>query len=343
MSGEQPVLPSLLLHVRRSAARPRPAPWSKPLREMMRGSIWPPLAAPTPDTSYQRRSSQQLQNSATRAAVLEAGLTLGKAREYHSRPLVAMKAAPVVSPPTWVTRGDFLEDGMKRTTLVLLSLGTVLSLVCGAVGLRWAAQQAPDFYTEAVPAAPAVREEAARHFAEKTARLVEEFHYAPHWEQEFTQQGVNAWLAEELPRQYGDKIPPGVSDPRVQFADGVVRVGFQLSNKRFHGIVSLALRPSVPEPNRLAIRVESLYAGLLPLAPATFTSDVSKQLDRYAIEHEWHIEEGYHVLYVTVMPSRGDRPVLEEIAVDDAKLRIAGHRERPAALTMRDLSRPQRL
>ncbi|HEX6985983.1 MAG TPA: hypothetical protein VF170_11435 [Planctomycetaceae bacterium] len=226
---------------------------------------------------------------------------------------------------------------MKRTSLALLSVGGLLAVVCAAVGLRWAANQAPDFYEAALaaPPPPAVRQEAAREFAEQTAELVHELRYASTWEQEFTQTQVNAWLAEELPRRYGHRIPRGVSDPRVEFADGLVRIGFQLSSSKFEGVVGLDLRPTVPEPNRLAIAVEALYAGLLPLAPGSFTDDVTKQLDRHGVEHEWRVEDGLHVLYVTVVPNRGDRPVLEEIAVGDEKLRIAGRREQPTTLTMR--------
>ncbi len=225
---------------------------------------------------------------------------------------------------------------MNRKMFAALAGAVLLALVGIAVGLGWAAHQAPDFYTAALkaPPSPKVREAAARQFAEQTAELVRELQYSPKWEQEFTQQQVNAWLEEELPRQYGHRIPRNVSDPRVQFTDGLVRIGFQLSSRAFEGVVSLDLRPSVPEPNRLEIAVESLSAGLLPLAPASFTDDVSKELDRHGIDHEWQVENGLHHLVVTIVPNRGDRPVLEEIAVGDAKLRIAGHREQPTVLTM---------
>jgi len=243
-------------------------------------------------------------------------------------------------------RRDRPETGMKRKTLALTAIGGLLVAACGAAGLRWAASQAPDFYAEALadPPAPEVREQAAREFAEQTAELVQDLRYAATWEQEFTQTQVNAWLAEELPLRYGDKIPKGVADPRVEFDDGLVRIGFQLSTKGFDGVVSLDLRPNVPEPNRLTIGVESLSAGLLPLSPASFTNDVSKQLDRYGVEHEWRVVDGVHLLDVTVVPRTGDNPVLEEIAVDDERVRIAGHRERPAVVTMRTgTSRPTRL
>jgi hypothetical protein len=50
------------------------------------------------------------------------------------------------------------------------------------------------------------------------------------------------------------------------------------------------------------------------------------------------------VLLITIVPNRGDRPILEELSVDDEKLRIAGHRELPATITMHTPeSRPRRM
>jgi hypothetical protein len=233
---------------------------------------------------------------------------------------------------------------MKRTVLFIVAVGGLLTVGGSFLGLRWAAKQAPDFYQTALAASPppSVRHEAAREFAEQTANLVRDLQYSPTWEQEFTQTQVNSWLAEELPERYGNRIPRGVSDPRVQFVDGLVRIGFQYTSKRFDGVVSLDLRPSVPEPNKLAITVESLYAGLLPLAPASFTDDVSKQLDKYNVEHEWQVENGHQVLLLTIVPNRGDRPILEELSVDDEKLRIAGHRAPTATITMNSDTQPPR-
>src|SRR5690606_22619273 len=126
-----------------------------------------------------------------------------------------------------------------RTSLALIAVGGVLAVTCAAVGLRWASTQSPDFYRAALADSPpkAVREQAARQFAEQTAQLVHDLQYSREWEQEFTQTQVNAWLAEELPLRYGQKIPRGVSDPRVEFVDGLVRIGFHLQSKRFDGVV----------------------------------------------------------------------------------------------------------
>ena len=226
---------------------------------------------------------------------------------------------------------------MSRKVWASLGIGgIVVVLVVGLAWMRWATQQAPDFYETAMQASPppAERVEAAREFAEQTAQLVHEMKYSRAWQQEFTQARVNAWLAEEVPEQYARRIPRGVTDPRVQFAEGVVWFGFRFSNSKFNGIVSLAVRPEVTEPNRIALHVESLSAGVLPLVPTAFIDDVSKQLDRYGVEHEWEVAEGKPVLHLELDSPGGDAPVLEEVEVEPERLRIAGYREAPRALTM---------
>lgn len=228
---------------------------------------------------------------------------------------------------------------MTRKIVILLGVGGVLLAVFGIAALRWAARQAPDFYESAMKAHPRPenRDQAARVFAERTAKLVQKIKYESNWEQEFSQSRVNAWLADEMPHQYANEIPPGVSDARVKFDDGRIWFGFRLRNSQFDGIVSLVVRPEVTAPNHLTISVESLSAGLLPLTASAFTDDVSRELTRFGVHHRWDIAGSKPVLHVKITPAGAERPILEELQVDDEQLRITGYRTEPRALTMRGL------
>ena len=68
---------------------------------------------------------------------------------------------------------------------------------------------------------------------------------------------------------------------------GLIRLGFRLTNSKFDGVVSLAVRPEITGPNRLSLTVEGLFAGVLPLDPAQFAPQVSAQLNRYGVRHRW--------------------------------------------------------
>ena len=232
-------------------------------------------------------------------------------------------------------------------TLFTLALGFLLGgLTVAGLAFWYMAEGTPDFYTQALEAVPpAEREANAEAFAERTVELARELEYSGDWEQRFTQAEVNGWLAERLPERYGDRIPDTVSDPRVDLTrPGLVRLGFRLSNRRFDGVVSLAVRPEVVGPNRVALHVEGLMAGLFPLDPATFAPQVSKYLEKYDVRHEWDLEPvadeatgevGPPVLIVKLTPKAANRAVLEEMEIDGGAVRVAGSRAPPVRLTRR--------
>ena len=51
---------------------------------------------------------------------------------------------------------------------------------------------------------------------------------SPLWEAVFSDQEVNAWLAEDLVTHFADQLPPEVHDPRVLFETNRVILAFQL-------------------------------------------------------------------------------------------------------------------
>ena len=234
-----------------------------------------------------------------------------------------------------------------RGTLVLLLVGFLLGgLTVAGVGLWYLAGGEPDFYTDALKAVPpAERRAQAEAFAERTVELAREIEYGDAWEQRFTQDEVNGWLAEGLPERFGDQIPNDVSDPRVDLTrPGLVRFGFRLSNSKFDGVVSLAVRPEMVGPNRVALHVEGLMAGLFPLDPKTFAPHVSKYLSKYGVPHEWDLEPesadapgevGVPTLIVRLNPRAANQAVLEEVEIDAGTVRVAGSRAPTVRLTRR--------
>ena len=228
---------------------------------------------------------------------------------------------------------------MKRTLLTLLAgmlAGSLLTLLGVA---WWAIGRTPDFYERAVSEEPPpeVRAAAAEELETRTAELAREVEYARQWDQTFTQRQINSWLIERLPEEYGDELPDGVSDPRVDLSEpGVVRLGFRLSTRRFDGVVSLAVLPEVPRPNRVRLTVRSLHAGILPLSAASFTEDISEALDDRRVSHEWETDDaGLPVLQIALTPGGAEQPVLETIEVDDHAVRVTGRRAAARRMTMR--------
>ena len=215
----------------------------------------------------------------------------------------------------------------RRQIVVTLSL---LLLFAGAIGgaLLWGLQQVPTFYEEALAEQPSleVRKEAAMEFVQRTVNLAEDIKQSDDWSEEFTQRQVNAWLAEELETKYAEIVPAGVSDPRVKFVDESILIGFRYSDDKYTGVVSLRLKPSVVGPNRVAIEIQSIRAGAIPVPLDQILESLSDDI----YSEGWRIESrqanGNDVLVLHLDPDEGNQPVLEAIKIIEGKLQVAGTR-----------------
>jgi hypothetical protein len=213
---------------------------------------------------------------------------------------------------------------VRRKVLWFLAIGIVL--LAGTAGtLFWASKQVPDFYAEAMAAeiAPAVRQEAAKEFVQRTLRIVEDVEHSDRWAEEFTQEQINSWLIEELHQNYPELVPEGVTDPRVGLHDGVISLGFQYDGEAWAGVVSIRVRPWVPEPNRLAIEVLSIRAGLVPMPLDELLHEVAREVETEGLPISWTQRNGNDVAIVR-LDADPDGPVLERLEVLQGRIRASG-------------------
>jgi len=222
---------------------------------------------------------------------------------------------------------------VKHRRVTFIALFLLLAVSAAGSSLFWALAQVPDFYEEelAVPVDPAVRKAAAKTFVQQTLRLVDDIKYADNWSQEFTQQQVNSWIAEELHAKYAKLVPPGVSQPRVRFLDQTVLIGFRFEQKRFSGIVSLRLKPWVSQPNQLTLEVLSVRAGLVPIPLDEVLGEATRQLEYAGWQTEWRQHHGNDVLIIHLDRPGHNQPVLESVDVTQGVLRIRGERATDSA------------
>ena len=223
-----------------------------------------------------------------------------------------------------MTRKKFLLSAV----CLLLAIATVIGTVV------WALLQSPHFYEVAIreQADPVVRKKAAKRFVQRTLRLVDEIKTADHWSEEFTEQQINAWLAEELHQKFAEWVPPGVSDPRVKLTKQSIHLGFRYKDAKWNGVVSLRLKPWVTEPNQLAIQVESIRAGLVPIPLEDVLQEVAKRFkknDKDQVLIEWKQLDGKDVAIVRLAKEQPEQPVLEAVDVKKGAVRISGSRMPP--------------
>lgn len=221
---------------------------------------------------------------------------------------------------------------MSRRYIAAAILGLFALIGGGAGYVFWSLSQVPEFYAEILEDAPPpeVRKAEAKAFVERAEQLNKAIEEDDAWSAEFTQSEVNGWLAEEAADEAGETYPSEVRDVRVHFTQSRLLVGCRVEQPQWNGVISLALKPSVPAPNRLEIEIESARAGLLPVPLDSVLERVVAALGQNGWQATRRREQGRD--FVNVNLERGDteQPVLESIEIRPGVVRLSGHRVPPA-------------
>ncbi len=236
---------------------------------------------------------------------------------------------------------------MNRNRAVIA--GTSVSLLALLVaGLFLSLRYQPTFYKTALAerVSPEVRREQAKVFVQTTLQLVDEIRNEDLWSHEFSEETVNGWLAEELPLQYSEWLPPEVAAPRVKFEQGMILLAFQVRHGMWKGVVSAKVRPWVAGPNRLALEIESARIGLIPVPVDELLGDFVKNINNAGCRTQWRNSGKQDVLIVEfdddfAPEASGKRAILEAVEVERKLLRISGRRSSGAAETPRVAEKPQ--
>jgi hypothetical protein len=221
---------------------------------------------------------------------------------------------------------------MRRKKLVFWGTAAFLVIVGIASGFLWALLRVPDFYAQAattVPNEPEERKLAAKQLVQETTNLINDIKHSDEWSATFKQEEVNCWFLEELRQsKYRDVIPEGVSDPRLVIHEGYLQVGFRFQRKGWNGIVSLQLKPWIEDENQLAIEIESIRAGIVPIPLEDMLHQLTQKLVDEGWEVQWNHANGHDVAIINLSKKRDPKsPVLESLIVAEGEVRIQGRRK----------------
>src|SRR5262249_21304321 len=141
---------------------------------------------------------------------------------------------------------------LKTMSKRLFGAGTFLgALVSIPAGVWFSLTYQPSFYRDIFSLPRDQREVKAKHFVAQSLQLRNDICNEPTWEAVFSDQEVNAWLAEDLVTHFTDQLPPEVREPRVVFEVDRVTLAFQLDQGAISPVITVVARPRVPESNVL--------------------------------------------------------------------------------------------
>lgn len=226
---------------------------------------------------------------------------------------------------------------MRKKTKRWLWVGIILAIVAAIPLVAWfSLTYQPSYYRAMVQQSREQRQGKARKFVAQGLQLRNDICNEPTWEAVFSDQEVNAWLAEDLVTHFADHLPPEVHEPRVLFELDRVILAFQLRQGAFDSVITVVARPRVPSGNTVELTLEKIRAGILPV-PADGVIDRIVQYARYlGVDVEWTHRDGYPVVLIRYTPDlHRDDIELEEVQIRTGELRLAGRSDRTRGAFLR--------
>lgn len=196
------------------------------------------------------------------------------------------------------------------------------------LGFWFCLSHEPDFYRNMNSLTAERRRQEARQFLAQSMQLRNDIINEERWEAVFSDQEVNAWLAEDLVKQFADQIPSGVRDPRVAFEPDRVTLAFRLDEGRIRAVVWVVMQVRVPEPNVVALTIEKIRAGIMPVPADQILERIAAHARERGIAVHWEREGGLPVAKLSYQPHLDRRDiVLEHFQTLDGYVRLTGRSE----------------
>jgi hypothetical protein len=211
----------------------------------------------------------------------------------------------------------------KRLTIGVLVTAVTLSV--GVAVLFEMARRVPPFYEAAERLTYEDCSSDSRQFVRQSTAIFNQIENEPSWSGLFRQQHVNAWLAWDFARKHREVLPHGVSNPRISFSAGRATIAFRMQNGPVEAVISACGRVWLPEPNFVAIELESVRAGAIPVPPGVVVQTVTDAVRAAGFEIEWRRHDGNPVALVRL--GRADNPGsarVEQVELRDGLLYVAG-------------------
>ncbi len=187
----------------------------------------------------------------------------------------------------------------------------------------------PSYYRAMVGLTREQRAGRAKKFVAQSLQLRNDICNEPTWEAVFTDQEVNAWLAEDLVTHFADQLPPEVTEPRVLFESDRMTLAFQLRQGGFQSVITVVARPRVPGGNTVELTLEKIRAGILPVPADNILDRIIEYARYHGVDVEWARKEGYPVVLMRYTPHIDREDVqLDELQIHDHQIRLAGRSDR---------------
>jgi hypothetical protein len=185
---------------------------------------------------------------------------------------------------------------MKKSRRVWswVALGLVAVLGLGWWAVRWE----PAFYPRAwqLNRNDSEVRRLSKQFTQNLMQFTDELRNEQTFEAVFREDEINAWLADEWERKYRQLLPLGISRPRLHFAPEGAEAACRVEVGPVNVVANGAVRVFPTDDDRLAIAVDALRVGRVPVPATDVLEPLVSQLQRDRRVIEWRQLDGQDVL-----------------------------------------------
>jgi hypothetical protein len=210
-------------------------------------------------------------------------------------------------------------------------LGVIIALVLtGTVAvLCLLVEHEPEFYQKTAVPPGKDRQQRSGKFLADFNQFCQEVQSSRVWSAHFEEDCINSFFDEHFVRSgFAEKVlPEGISAPRIAIEPEKVRLAFRYGTGILSTVISIDLRMwlAPKAPNVVALELQGLHAGSLPIAAQSLLERVSEAARQNNIDVTWYRYEGNPVALLKFQADQ-DRPTLrlEHLSLQQGVLEIRG-------------------
>jgi hypothetical protein len=189
-------------------------------------------------------------------------------------------------------------------------------------------RQVRPFYQQALALDLVTLKEGGRELESRASALYSDSRKPGQWRAVFTAEQINGWMATQMVEGGTKTLPKNLDAPRVAIGEDTFTLGFRAKHGGVETVVSADASAMVTESGEIAIRLESVQAGELPLPVLQVADEIAKACQALRLPIRWTQENGEPVALIAIdqdaSSSRG-RMTIDAIELRDGSLYVAGH------------------
>jgi hypothetical protein len=213
-----------------------------------------------------------------------------------------------------------------------MAVGIVLALIGGSVAVLFLlVRHEPEDYRRATLPAGPKRKEKSEESKEEFSQLFSALAAGSErdWDIHLTDEQINSYFAEDFKQSHLDDhlLPEGIADPHVLFEPNRIRLAFRYGKGLLSSIISIDFNVwRTPEPNVVALKLDGLRAGSLPIGAKTLLDSLSEMVENNGIQIDWYRhEDGHPVALLRFQSGQNETTMqLQEVKIEQGSITIRG-------------------